>query len=64
MDLVFYLTKLGTTEQLAAGVGRLLTNVARRPGIPRDAALTWRNGAIITEDTTLIEPGDLPVRRR
>lgn len=59
MTLGFFPTQLGTTEPLAAGVGQL-TGVVRRPGIPRNAVPTWRNGEIIAEGTTLIEPGDLP----
>jgi len=59
MSSVFFRTKLGTTEQLAAVPGQPLTDVLRLHGIPRNAILTWRNGEIVSEDTTVIEPGDL-----
>lgn len=59
MSSVFFRTKLGTTEQLAAVPGQPLTDVLRLHGIPRNAILTWRNGKIVAEDTTVIEPGDL-----
>jgi hypothetical protein len=51
MTLVFLRTKLGTTEQLAAAVGQLLTDVVRGPGIPHNAVLTRRNGETIAEVT-------------
>jgi len=59
MSSVFFRTKLGTTEQLAATPGQPLTDVLRLHGIPRNAILTWRNGKIVAEDTTVIEPDDL-----
>ena len=59
MGSVFFRTKLGTTEQLAAAVGQPLTDVLRRHGIPRNAILTWRNGRIVAEETTVVEPGDV-----
>lgn len=59
MSSVFFRTKLGTTEQLAAVPGQPLTDILRLHGIPRNAILTWRNGKIVAEDTTVIEPGDL-----
>lgn len=59
MSSVFFRTKLGTTEQLAAVPGQPLTDVLRLHGIPRNAVLTWRNGNIVSEDTTVIEPGDV-----
>jgi tRNA(Ile)-lysidine synthase TilS/MesJ len=59
MGSVFFRTKLGTTEQLVAAPGQPLTDVLRLHGIPRNAILTWRNGEIVSEDTTVVEPGDL-----
>jgi tRNA(Ile)-lysidine synthase TilS/MesJ len=59
MGSVFFRTKLGTTEQLAAAVGQPLTDVLRQHGIPRNAILTWRNGKIVAEETTVVEPGDV-----
>jgi sulfur carrier protein ThiS len=56
---VFFRTKLGTTEELAAAPGQPLTDVLRRHGIPPNAVLTWRNGAIVAEDTTVVEPDDV-----
>lgn len=59
MSSVFFRTKLGTTEQLAANPGQPLTDVLRQHGIPRNAVLAWRNGKVVSEDTTVIEPDDL-----
>ena len=59
MSSVFFRNKVGTTEQLAATPGQPLTDVLRLHGIPRNAILTWRNGEVVSEDTTVIEPGDL-----
>lgn len=59
MASVFFRTKVGTTEELAATAGQPLTDVLRRHGIPVNAVLTWRNGEIVSEDTTVIEPNDV-----
>jgi tRNA(Ile)-lysidine synthase TilS/MesJ len=59
LSSVFFRTKVGTTEQLAASPGQPLTDVLRLHGIPRNAILAWRNGKIVAEDTTVIEPGDV-----
>jgi len=59
MSSVFFRTKLGTTEQLTATPGQPLIDVLRLHGIPRNAVLTWRNGDIVSEDTTVVEPGDI-----
>jgi tRNA(Ile)-lysidine synthase TilS/MesJ len=59
MSSVFFRNKVGTTEQLAATPGQPLVDVLRLHGIPRNAILTWRNGKIVSEDTVVIEPGDL-----
>lgn len=59
MSSVFFRTKLGTTEQLSASPGQQLTDVMRLHGIPRNAVLAWRNGQVVAEDTTVIEPGDV-----
>jgi tRNA(Ile)-lysidine synthase TilS/MesJ/sulfur carrier protein ThiS len=56
---VFFRTKLGNTEELAAAPGQPLTDVLRRHGIPPNAVLTWRNGVIVAEDTTVVEPDDV-----
>jgi tRNA(Ile)-lysidine synthase TilS/MesJ/sulfur carrier protein ThiS len=59
MGAVYFRTKLGTTEQLAAAVGQPLTDVLRQHGIPRNAILTWRNGKIVAEETAVVESGDV-----
>lgn len=59
MGAVYFRTKLGTTEQLAAAVGQPLTDVLRQHGIPRNAILTWRNGKIVAEETAVVEAGDV-----
>lgn len=59
MASVFFRTKLGTTEELAATPGQPLTDVLRRHGIPVNSVLTWRNGTIVAEDTTVVEPDDV-----
>lgn len=59
MASVFFRTKLGTTEQLTATPGQPLTDVLRQHGIPRNAILTWHNGRIVAEDTTVIGPDDV-----
>ncbi|HET8642073.1 MAG TPA: hypothetical protein VFM37_09040 [Pseudonocardiaceae bacterium] len=59
MSSVFFRTKLGTTEQLPVTPGQPLTDVLRLHGIPRNAVLAWRNGQVVSEDTTVIEPGDV-----
>jgi len=56
---VFFRTKVGTTEELAATPGQPLTDVLRRHGIPANAVLTWRNGQIVSEDTTVVEADDV-----
>jgi tRNA(Ile)-lysidine synthase TilS/MesJ len=56
---VFFRTKLGTTEELAATAGQPLTDVLRRHGIPVNAVLSWRDGKVVAEDTTVVEPGDV-----
>jgi tRNA(Ile)-lysidine synthase TilS/MesJ len=56
---VFFRTKLGTTEELASAPGQPLTDVLRRHGIPPNAVLSWRNGAIVAEETTVVEPDDV-----
>jgi tRNA(Ile)-lysidine synthase TilS/MesJ/sulfur carrier protein ThiS len=56
---VFFRTKLGTTEELAATDGQPLTDVLRRHGIPPNAVLAWRNGAVVAEDTTVVGPDDV-----
>jgi tRNA(Ile)-lysidine synthase TilS/MesJ/sulfur carrier protein ThiS len=56
---VFFRNKLGTTEELAAPAGQPLTDVLLRNGIPVNAVLTWRNGKIVAEETTVVEPGDV-----
>ncbi len=59
MSSVFFRTKLGTTEKLAAEPGQPLLDVLRVHGIPPNAVLTWRNSKIVSEETTVVEPGDL-----
>lgn len=59
MASVFFRTKLGTTEELTAIPGQPLVDVLRRHGIPLNAVLTWRNGTIVAEDTTVVEPEDV-----
>ncbi len=59
MASVFFRTKLGTTEELTAVVGRPLTEVLHRHGIPVNAVLSTRNGQTVSEDTTVIEEGDV-----
>lgn len=59
MSSVFFRTKLGTTEQLAAVAGQPLMDVLRQHGIPANAVLTWCNGTIVAEDTTVVGPEDL-----
>jgi tRNA(Ile)-lysidine synthase TilS/MesJ len=56
---VFFRTKLGTTEELAATAGQPLVDVLRRHGIPVNAVLSWRNGKVVSEDTTVVEPDDV-----
>jgi tRNA(Ile)-lysidine synthase TilS/MesJ/sulfur carrier protein ThiS len=56
---VFFRTKLGMSQELAAAPGQPLTDVLRRHGIPPNAVLTWRNGTIVAEDTTVVEPDDV-----
>jgi tRNA(Ile)-lysidine synthase TilS/MesJ len=50
---------VGTSEELAAAPGQPLVDVLRRHGIPVNAVLTWRNGNLVAEDVTIVEPGDL-----
>lgn len=59
MTSVFFRTKLGTTEELAATAGQPLVDVLRRHGIPVNAVLSWRNGKVVSEDTTVVEPDDV-----
>lgn len=59
MASVFFRTKLGTTEELAATPGQPLTDVLLRHRIPVNAVLTWRNGTIVSEETTVVEPDDV-----
>jgi tRNA(Ile)-lysidine synthase TilS/MesJ len=59
MSSVFFRNKVGTTEQLAAAPGQPLVDVLRLHGIPRNAILTWRNGDIVSEETTVVGPDDL-----
>lgn len=59
MASVFFRTKMGTTEQLTATPGQPLVDVLRLHGIPRNAVLTWCNGEIVSEDTTVVGPEDL-----
>jgi tRNA(Ile)-lysidine synthase TilS/MesJ len=56
---VFFRTKLGTTEELAASPGQPLVDVLRRHGIPVNAVLSWRDGKVVAEDTTVVEPDDV-----
>jgi tRNA(Ile)-lysidine synthase TilS/MesJ len=56
---VFFRTKLGTTEELAATAGQPLTDVLRRHGIPANAVLSWRDGHVVSEDTTVVGPDDV-----
>ncbi len=59
MASVFFRTKLGTTEELTATAGQPLTDVLLRHGIPVNAVLTWRNGSIVAEETTVVEADDV-----
>jgi len=59
MPSVFFRNKVGGTEHLAATAGQPLTDVLRRYGIPVSAVLTWRDGRIVAEETTVIEPDDV-----
>jgi tRNA(Ile)-lysidine synthase TilS/MesJ len=59
MPSVFFRNKVGGTEELAVTAGQPLTDVLRRHGIPMNAVLTWRGGAIVAEETTVIEPDDV-----
>lgn len=59
MSSVFFRTKLGTTERLAASPGQPLVDVLRLHGIPVNAVLTTRNGAVLSEDTTVVGPEDV-----
>lgn len=59
MASVYFLTKLGTTEELAASPGQPLTDVLRRHGIPQNAVLTSRNGQIVAEDTVVVGASDV-----
>jgi tRNA(Ile)-lysidine synthase TilS/MesJ len=57
--LVYFRTKVGTTEELSASPGQPLTDVLRRHCIPVNAVLTWRNGQIVAEDTTVVGADDV-----
>lgn len=59
MPSVFFRTKVGTTEELAATAGQPLVDVLRRYQIPVNAVLTRRNGRIVSEETTVVEPDDV-----
>lgn len=59
MSSVFFRTKLGTTEQLAHTPGQPLVDVLRLHGIPRNAVLTWRDGQVVSEETTVVGPDDV-----
>lgn len=59
MASVYFLTKLGTTEELTASPGQPLTDVLRRHGIPLNAVLTSRNGQIVAEDTVVVGASDV-----
>lgn len=59
MSSVYFRTKLGTTEQLVAQPGQPLVDVLRLHGIPVNAVLTTRNGAIVAEDTVVVGADDV-----
>ncbi|KOV79720.1 hypothetical protein [Nocardia sp. NRRL S-836] len=59
MASVYFLTKLGTTEELSASPGQPLLDVLRRHGIPVNAVLTSVNGEIVAEDTVVIGADDV-----
>ena len=59
MASVFFKTKLGTTEELAATAGQPLTDVLRHHGIPVNGVLTSCNGKIVAEETTVVGPDDV-----
>jgi len=59
MPSVFFRTKVGTTEELAASAGAPLSDVLRRHGIPANAVLSWRGGQVVSEDTTVVGPDDV-----
>ena len=59
MPSVFFRTKVGTTEELAASAGAPLSEVLRRHGIPANAVLSWRGGQVVSEDTTVVGPDDV-----
>lgn len=59
MSSVFFRTKLGTTERLASVAGQPLMDVLRQHAIPANAVLTWRNGSIVAEDTTVVGSDDV-----
>src|SRR5258706_11304023 len=59
MASVFFRNKVGGTEELVATAGQPLTDVLRRHGIPVNAVLTWRDGEVVSEDTTVVGPDDV-----
>lgn len=59
MASVYFLTKLGTTEELSASAGQPLVDVLRRHGIPQNAVLTTRNGSVAAEDTVVVGADDV-----
>ncbi|MFY1636204.1 hypothetical protein ACN27F_23500 [Solwaraspora sp. WMMB335] len=59
MASVYYRTKLGTTEELAATAGQPLVDVLRRNGIPVNSVLSWRAGQVVSEDTTVVGADDI-----
>ncbi len=59
MPSVFFRNKVGGTEQLNATAGQPLTDVLRHHGIPVNAVLTWRNGRVVAESATVVEPDDV-----
>jgi tRNA(Ile)-lysidine synthase TilS/MesJ/sulfur carrier protein ThiS len=59
MSTVYFRTKVGTTERLDAAAGQPLSDVLRNNGIPANAVLSWRNGEVVSEDTTVVGPDDV-----
>lgn len=59
MSTVVFRNKTGGSETLYAAPGQNLLDVLRLHGIPANAVLAYRNGAVIPESAVVVEPDDV-----